>query len=214
MGLEGDAGEGVDDGVQAAVDEGDGFCQLQGQRYLGARLAVIDDVQALQRVQEQSNVERSPEKEEDDDDDEDHLDRLDLVAVFAFLQVFQYLSVAANEDAKGNQEAQDIGCKLRSNLPGIVTWGVHGDTLQCLLDLQLLAEHDVGYRSQASHQPQDQADNYATSGCPYPHGIDSMDNCYVPIYAHEGYKENTAVKTCVVNASHYLTHGIAKNPLV
>lgn len=186
MGLERHASESVDDGVQAAVDEGDGFCQLQGQRYLGAYLAVIDDVQALQRVEEQRDVEGSPEEEENNDDDEDHLDRLDLVPVFAFLQVSQYLSVAVNEDAKGNQEAQDVGCKLRSNLPGIVTWGICGDTLQSLLDLQLLAEHDVGYRSQASHQPQDQTDNYAVSGRPHPHGIDSMDNCYVPVYAHEG----------------------------
>lgn len=88
MGLECHTSKGIDDGVQAAVDEGDGFCQLQGQSYLGAGLAVIDDVQALQRVEEQRNVERSPEKEENNDDDEDHLDRLDLVLVFAFLQVF------------------------------------------------------------------------------------------------------------------------------
>lgn len=41
-----------------------------------------------------------------------------------------------------------------------------------------------------------------------------MDNCYVPVHAHEGYEENAAIKTCVVNARHYLTHSIAKNPLV
>lgn len=88
MGLECHSSKGIDDGVQAAVDEGDGFCHLQGQRYLGAHLAVIDEVQALQGVEEQSNVERSPEKEENDYNYEDHLDRLDLVPVFAFLQVF------------------------------------------------------------------------------------------------------------------------------
>jgi len=41
-----------------------------------------------------------------------------------------------------------------------------------------------------------------------------VDNCYVPVNTHQSYKENTAVKTRVINASHYLAQCIAKNPLI
>jgi len=153
--LERHPSKGIDHRVEAAVDEGNGFCELQGQGDLAAGLAVVNDKQALQGVQEEHDIEGGPEEEENNDNDENHLDCFDLVLIFAFSQVSQDLGIAVDEDAKGNQETQDIGSKLSCNLPDIVARGIHRDTLHRLLNFQLLVEHDVGYRSQASHQPQD-----------------------------------------------------------
>lgn len=69
------------------MDEGNGFCELQGQSNVPAGLAVVNDKQALQGVQEEHNVEGGPEEEENDDNDENHLDCFDFVLIFAFSQV-------------------------------------------------------------------------------------------------------------------------------
>ena len=64
-------GEGVNDGVEAAVGESNGLCPLHGQREMMHLVAIQEVPLSLQHVEKDDNVVGGPEEEKGDDNDKD-----------------------------------------------------------------------------------------------------------------------------------------------
>jgi len=133
--------KGVDDGVEAAVHEGECLGQLQGEVKPLAILAVIDDMQAPQRVQQEHDIDGGPEQEEHNDDDKNQFHCFVLVLSMAPLQVSQDVVVAKNEDAHREQPPQDVNFRITEDLPAITAARVVRDALCPVILIHFPEEH-------------------------------------------------------------------------
>lgn len=185
--------EGIEDGVQAAVEEGEGL--RDGDPLVHQALEItslLDDLQKDEGVDADSDVIGQPAGKEGQDKNDCRLESLALLVALGVGQLGDDNAVTGqNDDARQDKPHHDV-LELEHHHPQAI--GVQAVTDVPAVHLADVSKDEIRDSQQESRDPDTQVDCLFSQQLPWPLAVGGMDNGEVPVQADEGQDEDTAVE--------------------
>lgn len=201
--------EGVEDGVQATVEEGEGLCDRDPLVHDALELtALLDDPQKDEGVDADPHVIRQPAGKESQDEDDRRLESLPLLVALGVGQLRDDDAVTGEDDDARQDETHHDVLEMEHHHPQAI--GVKAVTdvpVVPLADVPLadIGKDEVRYSQEECWDPDTHVDCLFSQQLPRPLTVGGMDNGEVPVQADEGQDEDTAVEVDSVDDMNSLT---------
>lgn len=180
----------IEEGVEAAVEEGDALGDLQPDVQLVRSLAAVCHLGVgSDGFDQQNDIVRELREKESGDDHDDDLQRLPLLRSFGLQEGLDDKSITNNHDKEGEEESdcdfqsQDSNSEKHTDI-----WRV-GNFANCYIThLHALAVHDFWDAQAHRCQPNSQAHEFAAQEPPSLRSFSfrRLDNSDVPVKADAG----------------------------
>lgn len=185
--------EGIEDGIQATVEKGEGLSDGNPLVHSALKLtALLDDLQEDEGVDADSNVVGQPAGEERQDEDDCGLQGFALLVALGVRQFGDDDAIAGQDDDTGQDKTNHDVLELEHNHPQVV--GVEAVTDISVFGLADIGEDEVRNSQQQSRDPDANIDHLFSQQFSGPLTVGGVDDGQVPVQTDEGQDEDTAIE--------------------